>query len=306
MFSKKKACRLLRSPQQARALRPKTCDCSPHIEESRGPLGPKSPKSLKKVFPQKNSRRLELSISKNIPHGRLGQGPGSVVPRFPAGLPFPVPEILEFAAFRDSGKVFQQFSRDFPGVFLENPRTDPGNSHSLLEFSDSRPGVSKKRSCSLKSCHENPDPPTLAFLNFLPFSLRRFPCFLCVLLCPQSPRAKFLRNFSKTSPKNAAKFWRNVSQIFVLQFPGKMAAKNFTKNPRHFPQRTKLSSFYCCNSGGLGVQAFYYLFQGLQGFSGKKTRSKGWRVGNLFELHSYSFGVLQRYSSTIQEDSECF
>ena len=32
--------------------------------------------------------------------------------------------------------MFQQFSRDFPGVFLENPRTDPGNRHSLLEFSE--------------------------------------------------------------------------------------------------------------------------------------------------------------------------
>ena len=85
---------------------------------------------------QKNSRRLELSISQNTPRGRWGQGPGSVDPRFPAGLPFPVPEILEFVAFRDSGKKFQQFSRDFPGVFLGNPRTDPGNSHSLLEFSD--------------------------------------------------------------------------------------------------------------------------------------------------------------------------
>ena len=87
-------------------------------------------------FPQdqKNSRRLELSISKNTPRRRWGQGPGSVDPRFPAGLPFSVPEILEFAAFRDSGQFFQQFSRDFPGVFPENPRTDPGNSHSLLEF----------------------------------------------------------------------------------------------------------------------------------------------------------------------------
>ena len=64
---------------------------------------------------QKNSRRLELSISKNTPHGRCGQGPGSVVPRFPAGLPFPVPEILEFVAFRDSGK----FSGNFPGTFPE-------------------------------------------------------------------------------------------------------------------------------------------------------------------------------------------
>ena len=93
------------------------------------------------IFPsdtQKNSRRLELSISENTPHGRCRQGPGSVDPRFPAGLPFPVPEILEFVAFRDPGKIFQQFSRDFPGVFPENHRTDPGNSHSLLEFSEIR------------------------------------------------------------------------------------------------------------------------------------------------------------------------
>ena len=85
---------------------------------------------------QKNSRRLELSISKNTPHGRWGQGPGSADPRFPTGLPFPVPEILEFVAFRDSGKIFQQFSRSFPGTFLQNSCTDPGNSHSLLEFSE--------------------------------------------------------------------------------------------------------------------------------------------------------------------------
>ena len=52
---------------------------------------------------------------KNTLHGGWGQGPGSVDPRFPAGLPFPVPEIQEFVAFRDSGKIFQQFSRDFPG-----------------------------------------------------------------------------------------------------------------------------------------------------------------------------------------------
>ena len=51
-------------------------------------------------------KRMELSISMNTPHGRWGQGPGSVDPRLPAGLPFPVPEILEFAAFSDSGKFF--------------------------------------------------------------------------------------------------------------------------------------------------------------------------------------------------------
>ena len=83
---------------------------------------------------QKNSRRLELSISKT-PRTEGGDKVPAVHPRFPAGLPFPVPQILEFIAFRDSGKMFQQFSRNFPAVFLENPRTDPGNSHSLLEFS---------------------------------------------------------------------------------------------------------------------------------------------------------------------------
>ena len=96
----------------------------------------------KATFCQKNSRRLELSISKNTLHGRLGQGPRSVDQRFAAGLPFPVPEILEFVAFRDSREIFQQYSRDFPGVFLGNPRTHPTNSHSLLEFSDFDPQTS--------------------------------------------------------------------------------------------------------------------------------------------------------------------
>ena len=97
---------------------------------------------------QKNSRRLELSISKNTPHGRWGQGPGSVDPRFPAGLPFPVPEILEFVAFRDPGKFFQQFSRSFPGTFLQNSCTDPGNRHSLLEFSEIRLGCPSRSTFS--------------------------------------------------------------------------------------------------------------------------------------------------------------
>ena len=93
--------------------------------------------TLIRIFQKKrNSRRLELSISKNTPQGRWGQGPGSVDPRFPAGLSFPVPEILEFVAFSDSGDFFQQFSRNFPGTFLQNSRKDPRNSYSLLEFSE--------------------------------------------------------------------------------------------------------------------------------------------------------------------------
>ena len=39
----------------------------------------------------------------------------SVDPRFAAGLPFPVPEIPEFVAFRDSANL----SSNFPGAFPE-------------------------------------------------------------------------------------------------------------------------------------------------------------------------------------------
>ena len=65
--------------------------------------------------------------------------PGVSTKRSRQGCLSPVPEVLEFVAFRDSGKFFQQYSRDFPGVFLGNPRTHPTNSHSLLEFSDFGP-----------------------------------------------------------------------------------------------------------------------------------------------------------------------
>ena len=50
---------------------------------------------------QKNSRRLELSISKSTPHRRLGQGSGQCRPKVRGRLPFPVPEILEFNPGRD-------------------------------------------------------------------------------------------------------------------------------------------------------------------------------------------------------------
>ena len=79
----------------------------------------RSPRSHAHISSQKSSRRLELSISKNTPHGRSGQGPGSVDPRFPAGLPFPVPEVLEVVAFRNLGKIFPAI---FPGLSWSFPR----------------------------------------------------------------------------------------------------------------------------------------------------------------------------------------
>ena len=71
---------------------------------------------LSQRYPPIDSRRLELSIPKSTLHGRWGQGPGRVDPMFPAGLDFPVPEILWFVAFRDLGI---SFSSNFPGTFPE-------------------------------------------------------------------------------------------------------------------------------------------------------------------------------------------
>ena len=51
---------------------------------------------------------------------------------------------------------------------------------------------------------------------------------------PKSPRVKFWQIFSPTWAKNAVKKWRNCSPIFVLQFPGKVGARNFAKNWRQF------------------------------------------------------------------------
>ena len=48
------------------------------------------------------------------------------------------------------------------------------------------------------------------------------------------PESEIQRNFSLTQAKNAAKLWRRISLIFALEFPGKVAATNFTKNPPHF------------------------------------------------------------------------
>ena len=67
---------------------------------------------------QKNSRRLELSISKNILHGRWGQGSGSVDPRFLAGLPFPVPEFIEFVERAQNPNLLTLF------FFLQKNRKD--------------------------------------------------------------------------------------------------------------------------------------------------------------------------------------
>ena len=71
---------------------------------------------------------------KDTPHERWGQGPGSVDPRFPAGLPFLVPEIPEFVAFRDAGHFFLQFSRAFPRVSSRTPEQIPETATAFSSF----------------------------------------------------------------------------------------------------------------------------------------------------------------------------
>ena len=82
---------------------------------------------------------------KKHPARKVGTRSQQCGPKVPGRFAFPVPEILVFAAFGDSGKIFQQFSRNFPGTFLQNSRKDPRNSHGLLEFSEvcawDKPGV---------------------------------------------------------------------------------------------------------------------------------------------------------------------
>ena len=57
---------------------------------------------------------------------------GSVDPRFAAGLPFPVPEILELKASRDVGRI----SNGFPGISLGTDEEIPETATAFLSFSE--------------------------------------------------------------------------------------------------------------------------------------------------------------------------
>ena len=48
-------------------------------------------------------------------------------------------------------------------------------------------------------------------------------------------QAKLFADIGEKCGENLAK----MLQIFVLRFPGKMGARNFTKNPRNFSRATK-------------------------------------------------------------------
>ena len=73
---------------------------------------------------------------KKHPARKVGTRSRQCGPRVPGRFAFPDarnPRIYSISRF---GMIFQQFSRDFPAIFLGNPRADPRNSHSLLEFSE--------------------------------------------------------------------------------------------------------------------------------------------------------------------------
>ena len=64
---------------------------------------------------------------------------------FPAGLPFPVPEILEFVAFRYSDNFSSSFPQDFLRVFLGNsPETATAFSSFLINLSPGQKNLEKK------------------------------------------------------------------------------------------------------------------------------------------------------------------
>ena len=86
---------------------------------------------------QKNSRRLELSISKNTPRTEGGDKVSAVSrPKVPGRFAFPGarnPRICSIS--RVPGKFFQQFSPNFPGVFLENsPEQTPETATAFSSF----------------------------------------------------------------------------------------------------------------------------------------------------------------------------
>ena len=97
---------------------------------------------------------MELSISKRHPARKVGTRSGQCRPqRLAAGLPFPVPKILELVAFRDSGKVFSSnFPRTFPEFSPGTPEQTPKTATALCEFSEQR-GPSKF--AAMEICREN-------------------------------------------------------------------------------------------------------------------------------------------------------
>ena len=78
---------------------------------------------------QKNSRRLELSISKNTPHGRSAEGPGQCGPNVCDRFAFPGARNPRICSISRSGKnfpaIFPALSWSFPRESPNRPRKQP-------------------------------------------------------------------------------------------------------------------------------------------------------------------------------------
>ena len=75
---------------------------------------------------------------KKYPARKVGTRSRQCLPKVPGRFAFPGAPNPRIRSISQFGKIFPA---SFPAPsrsFLENPRTDPGNSHSLLEFSDSK------------------------------------------------------------------------------------------------------------------------------------------------------------------------
>ena len=77
--------------------------------------------------PRKREKAVTVSCKKKKrPARRWGQGAGQqTCPRFAAGLPFPVPEVMNLKALCGSGNYFPAF---FPGLSRNFPREPPKRS----------------------------------------------------------------------------------------------------------------------------------------------------------------------------------
>ena len=70
---------------------------------------------------------------------------------------------------------------------------------------------------------------------------------------PIIPQSEFWAIFlQETGQKCSDCFCRLFLQIFILEFPGIIAARNFTENLRHVPQCTPKSSFTAETLGAAG------------------------------------------------------
>ena len=109
----------------ARQVRDKNCLAAifapRHQSVSSGPLG-----GL--LLVQQSIEKAGTVHFKKHPAQKVRTRSRQCWPKVPAGWPFPVPEIPEFVAFRDSGKISSNFSgtsRSFPQEPPNRPRKQP-------------------------------------------------------------------------------------------------------------------------------------------------------------------------------------